>query len=67
MAEVNKRIAIIIIAFTLFGYIAWYLLNWYWAGTVSQAKLIEFNMQEDFSYCQKWRPELFDKDLIKNN
>ena len=42
----------------------WYYGNWYAAGLVDQNQLIEFGMEEDFLYCNKWRPELFKQENI---
>ena len=55
--------------FTLIGVIllslyfcSWYCVNWFSAGLTDQLKLIEFGMQEDFIYCNDWRPELLSLD-----
>lgn len=43
-------------------YSIFYFVSWYVAGLVDQTKLIEYNMIDDFYYCQKWRHELFNRD-----
>lgn len=53
----------LIILVTMLGglsYIAWFGVNRYAAGLCDQTQLIEFGMEDDFLYCNKWRPELLD-------
>lgn len=56
-----KLIVLIIIVLAL-PYPAWYGVNYYAAGLVDQTQLIEFGLEDDFFYCNEWRPELFDPD-----
>ena len=62
MAKQYRKLIILIIILLAFPYPVWYCVNHYTAGLVDQTQLIEFGMQEDFVYCQEWRPELFDDD-----
>ena len=56
----TKKLIILIIIVLAIPYPAWYGVNYYSAGLVDQTQLIEFGMQEDFVYCQNWRPDLLD-------
>lgn len=58
----KTRLIIIISILLLLIYPIWYGANWYAAGLIDQTKLIEYNMVDDFFYCQEWRPELFNKN-----
>ena len=60
--QAKKRLLILIIFVLALIYPIWYASNWYAAGLVDQVDLIRFGMNEDFLYCNKWRPELLDKD-----
>ena len=60
----NKRLIIIITVLLGLIYPVYYTTHWYAAGLVDQTQLIEFGMEDDFLYCQKWRPELFDQDKM---
>ena len=40
-------------------YPAWYGVNYYAAGLMDQTTLIELGYEDDFFYCQEWRPELW--------
>ena len=55
------RPIILTLFLSLFSYFSWYWVNWYSAGLVDQIDLIEFDMEDDFIYCNDWRPELLDK------
>ena len=56
----KRRIIALLIILAALPYPAWYGVNWYAAGLVDQTQLIEFGMQDDFIYCNDWRPELLD-------
>ena len=55
-----KRTVILIIILLGISCFAWYGVNYYAAGMVNQTQLIEFGFEEDFLYCNEWRPELLD-------
>ena len=59
MKDIRVRLSIIVFSLSLIGFIAYVQINRYAAGLIDQSKLIEFGMEEDFMYCQKWRPEKF--------
>ena len=62
MDKSYKKIILLVIFVLAIPYPSWYGVNWYAAGMVDQTDLITFGYQEDFVYCQKWRPDLFDLD-----
>lgn len=58
----KKRLLVLALILVALPYPVWYYGNWYAAGLANQVELIEFNMEDDFYYCNKWRPELLNKD-----
>ena len=57
---INKKLILIVVLLIVLTFPAWYGVNYYAAGLVKQEQLIEFGMEEEFLYCNKWRPELLD-------
>ena len=62
----KKKHKLILLAFFLIivCYPSWYSINYYAAGLVNHADLIEYGMTDDIEYCQKWRPDLPDLSKI---
>lgn len=60
--KIFRKLTILIFVMLISIYSIFYFVNWYVAGLVDQVKLIEYNMVEDIRYCQKWRPELLNRD-----
>jgi hypothetical protein len=58
----SKKIIFLIVVVFIIAIPGWNAANYYAAGLVNQTDLIEFGYEEDFLYCQKWRPELLDID-----
>ena len=64
MTRKSIRITILTVILAALPYPLWNASNWYAAGLVDQHQLIEFGMEEDFLYCNKWRPELLKEEAI---
>ena len=62
----SRLTALSIILLTI-SYTLWYGVNWYAAGLTDQTDLIEFGMEEDFIYCNDWRPQEFDLGKLIEN
>ena len=71
MKRSKKRLIFIMIILCSMIYPIYYATHWYAAGLVDQNQLIEFGMEGDFLYCNKWRPDNTGRTAlyyaIKNN
>lgn len=59
MATQYRKLILLIILLAI-PYPIWHAINYYAAGLVDQTALIEFGYEDDFMYCNDWRPELLD-------
>ena len=62
MAKQYIKLITLIIILLAIPYPTWYATNYYTAGLIDQTQLIEYGMEDDFIYCNDWRPRLFDQD-----
>lgn len=62
MAKRQYKFILLTIILLTTLYSSWYGVNYYAAGLADQTSLIEYGMEDDFIYCNDWRPKLLDKD-----
>jgi len=62
--KARKKLILLIALLLAILYPSWYCINWYAAGLADQVELIEFNMEDDFLYCNKWRPGLLPESAV---
>lgn len=60
MIKQYKKLILLIVIILSIPYPSWYAVNYYAAGLADQTSLIEYGMEDDFMYCNDWRPERLD-------